>query len=73
MAAPERIATALRATNPGIAYVDNSRRGYTSLTLTPESVTGQFRFLCSIRERGTALAETRRIAATRGARRFTRD
>ncbi|MBU6377790.1 MAG: alkaline phosphatase D family protein [Gammaproteobacteria bacterium] len=72
-AAPERIATALLATNPGLAYVDTSRRGYTSLTLTPDAVTGQFHFLRSIRERGTALAETRRITASRSARRFTRD
>jgi alkaline phosphatase D len=70
--APQSIAAALRATNPGLAYVDTSRRGYTSIMLTPESVTGQFHFLDTIRERGTSLAETRQIVAKQGARRLTR-
>ena len=70
--APQSIAAALRTTNAGLAYVDTSRRGYTSIMLTPESVTGQFHFLRTIRERDTSLAETHGLSAARGARRFVR-
>ena len=70
--APQSIAAALRTTNAGLAYVDTSRRGYTSIMLTPESVIGQFHFLRTIRERDTSLAETHGLSAARGARRFVR-
>lgn len=65
---PLTIARAVRATNPGLAYLDASRRGYTSLLLTPEMVTGQFHFLRTVRERDTALAETVALRAQRNRR-----
>ncbi|MBM4240031.1 MAG: alkaline phosphatase, partial [Gammaproteobacteria bacterium] len=68
---PDAMASALRATNRHLAYVDTSRRGYTSLVLTPQSATGNFHFLKTIVERSTALLETRSLSASFGNRRFT--
>lgn len=67
---PDEMASALRAANRHLAYVDTSRRGYTSVMLTPQSATGNFHFLQTIRERSTALRETRSLSANFGSRRF---
>ena len=65
---PQQIARAVRATNPGLAYMDASRRGYTSILLTPETATGQFHFLRTVRERDTSLVETIALRAQRNRR-----
>lgn len=65
---PREIAGAITANNPGLVYMDASRRGYTSILLTPESVIGQFHFLKTVRERSTALEETRTLRVGRGTR-----
>jgi alkaline phosphatase D len=65
---PREIARAVIGHNPGLAYMDASRRGYTSILLTPESVSGQFHFLKTVRERSTALEETRTLRVRRGVR-----
>ena len=70
MVSPDAMAAALRSTNPQLAYVDTSRRGYTSILLSPQAATGQFHFLKTIRERSTELADTHRMTAAFGARRF---
>jgi alkaline phosphatase D len=68
---PQQIARAVRATNPGLAYMDASRRGYTSILLTPETATGQFHFLRTVRERDTSLVETIALRAQRGTNRLS--
>jgi alkaline phosphatase D len=68
---PDELAAALRATNRHLAYADTRHRGYTSVMLTPQSATGNFHFLKTIRERDTALLETRSLSANFGSRRFT--
>jgi alkaline phosphatase D len=65
---PREIARAVTANNPGLVYMDASRRGYTSILLTPESVSGQFHFLKTVRERSTALEETRTLRVRHRAR-----
>lgn len=65
---PLQIARAVRATNPGLAYFDASRRGYTSIVLTPDAVRGQFHFLRTVREHDTALVETVALRAQRNRR-----
>ena len=67
---PLEIARAVRTANPGLAYFDASRRGYTSLQLTPDAVTGQFHFLRTVRERDSAVAETVGLRVQHGARRL---
>ncbi len=65
---PADVAAALGRTNPGLAYCDTSRRGYTSVTLTPDAVIGRFHFLRTVRERSTELAETHALQVRRGRR-----
>lgn len=67
---PQQIARAVRATNPGLAYFDASRRGYTSVLFTPEAVTGQFHFLRTVRERDASLVETVALRARHGTNRL---
>ena len=67
---PREIARAIAANNPGLAYMDASRRGYTSILLTPESVTGQFHFLKTVRERNTSLEDTQTLRVSRGVRKL---
>jgi len=67
---PREVARAITAHNPGLVYMDASRRGYTSIQLTPESVSGQFHFLQTVRTRSTALEETRTLRVDRGIRKL---
>lgn len=67
---PLDIARAVTANNAGLAYLDASRRGYTSILLAPESATGQFHFLGTVRERSTTLDGTQALRAARGAHRL---
>jgi alkaline phosphatase D len=67
---PREIARAIAANNPGLAYMEASRRGYTSILLTPESVSGQFHFLKTVRERNSALEDTQTLRVSRGARKL---
>tara|TARA_B110000503_G_scaffold14671_1_gene20054 strand:+ start:3418 stop:5271 length:1854 start_codon:yes stop_codon:yes gene_type:complete len=49
------VAEALRAASPEIVDLDTSRRGWTALTLTPESVSGQWHFVDNILGRSFAV------------------
>lgn len=69
-ATPQDIARAVLATNPGTAFMDASRRGYTSVMLTPDAAVGQFHFLKTVRERSTALEGTTALQARRGNRKL---
>jgi len=64
--APSDLAAALRKANSGLAFSDTSQRGYTSLQFTPETITGSFHFLQTVRERSTAMNGERRLSAQRG-------
>lgn len=68
LANPNELATTLRSINPGLVFSDTHRRGYVSLTLTREQVVGRWHFLRTIRERSTALDETREARVRRGVR-----
>lgn len=64
--APSELAAALRKANPGLVFSDTSQRGYTSLQFTPETVTGTFHFLRTVRERNTAMAGAQGLRVMRG-------
>ncbi|MFT4729488.1 MAG: alkaline phosphatase D, partial [Granulosicoccus sp.] len=49
------VAEALRAASPEIVDLDTSRRGWTALTLTPQSVSGQWHFVDNILGRSFAV------------------
>jgi alkaline phosphatase D len=68
--APAEIARAAMARNPQLKYGDTSRRGYVTLTLTPERATGEWLFLDTIRQRSTRLAGRHGMSVRRGSNRF---
>jgi alkaline phosphatase D len=59
------------AANRQLKWCDTAQRGYMAIELTPRSATSEWRFLASIREKGTALAGTRRMSVLAGQRRFS--
>ena len=66
--APARIATALRETNPGLAFADTSRRGYMAVELTRPAARCEYRFLGNVRQKGTTLASTQTLVTLPGRR-----
>ncbi|MFN3945043.1 MAG: alkaline phosphatase D family protein [Allosphingosinicella sp.] len=67
---PAEVAAALVAHNPQLAWADTSRRGYMSLTLTPERAVNEWHFLETVRQRRTALSGSHRAEVARGANRI---
>jgi len=53
--APDRVATALRQANPGLKWVDTSRRGYMKVSLTPERASSTFRLWDHVRTADAAM------------------
>jgi len=69
---PALVSGALVGANRQLQWADTSRRGYMSVTFTPEAVRGEWHFLRSIRDRGMQLAGTHSMAAPHNSRRFDR-
>ncbi len=67
---PETLARDTVAANSQLKWCDTSRRGYLAVELTPAAATGEFRFMATVREKGTALAGTQRMTVLAGQRRF---
>lgn len=61
---------AFRARNPALKWVDASRRGYMTLSLTPDRATGEWLSLDTVRTRSTRIAARQRMSVGRGNRRF---
>jgi alkaline phosphatase D len=59
------------AASPGLKWCDTSQRGYLALELTPKAATGEYRFLATVRQKGTALAGTKRMTVLAGQKRFS--
>lgn len=66
------LAPAMVAASEELKWCDTAKRGYLALELTPAEVSGEWRFLKTIRQRDATLSGTHRMAAAHGARRFTR-
>ena len=69
--APERIARALRETNPLLKFSDTARRGYMAVELTRGAATCEYRFLGNVRRKGAVLDGTHRVATLPGRRVLT--
>lgn len=67
---PEAMARSLVAASPDLQWTDTSGRGYLTVTLTPETVRGEWLFLDTIRERSTIIARHHAMQATHGSRRY---
>ncbi|HST36662.1 MAG TPA: alkaline phosphatase D family protein [Allosphingosinicella sp.] len=68
--APAEVVRAAIARNRQLKFAETRRRGYVTVTLTPERATGEWLFLDTIRERSTRLAGRHAMSARRGANRF---
>lgn len=64
------LARDVMAASPSLKWCDTSQRGYLAVELTPKAATGEWRFLQTVRQKGTALAGTKRMTVLAGQRRF---
>lgn len=69
--APDDIERSMISRNPELKWAEFRHRGYVTVELTPERVTGEWLFLETVRERSTHVASNHRMSVTRGARHFT--
>ena len=65
----DRVA-ALRRSSPELAWANTEARGYLSVRLTPDAVTGEWHFLDTIRARSLAMKGSHAMTVKRGQRRF---
>jgi alkaline phosphatase D len=68
--APADVERAVRARNPSLKWTDLRRRGYLTLTLTPDRATGEWLSLDTVRTRSTRLAGRHAMSVRRGTNRF---
>ncbi|MFC0203557.1 alkaline phosphatase D family protein [Novosphingobium soli] len=69
--APADLGKAMQAANPGLSFVDTSRRGYVSMQVTPEAVRGEWHFVPTIASQGISGVTSEARAVRWGERRFT--
>ena len=68
---PTALAKGLVTANSQLKWADTSRRGYMAVELTPQRADCDWRFSDTIRKRSTAMADSHRMGADYGARRFS--
>ncbi|WP_114953080.1 alkaline phosphatase D family protein [Sphingosinicella terrae] len=69
--APADLARVTVAANPQLRWADLSRRGYLTVELTPERVSGEWLFMDTIRERSSAVGGRETMSAARGVNRLS--
>ncbi len=67
----EALAADLVARNSQLKWCDTAQRGYLALELTPKAATGEFRFMATVRQKGTKLAGIKRMTVLAGQRKFS--
>ncbi|MBX9643739.1 MAG: alkaline phosphatase D family protein, partial [Novosphingobium sp.] len=67
---PDEMARVTVERNRQLKWCDMSQRGYMAVELTPASATSEWRFLASVRQKGTALAGVKRMTVLAGQRKF---
>ncbi|HEX6375786.1 MAG TPA: alkaline phosphatase D family protein [Allosphingosinicella sp.] len=68
--APVELERAVRARNPSLKWAELRRRGYLTLTLTPDRASGEWLSLDTVRTRSTRLAGRRAMSVRRGTNRL---
>jgi alkaline phosphatase D len=68
---PDALAADSLTRNSQLKWCDTWQRGYLALELTPKSATGEFRFMATVRQKGTALAGVKRMTVLAGQRKFS--
>ncbi len=67
---PDELARETVADNPQLKWCDTAQRGYMAVELTPTAATSEWRFLTSVRQKGTALAGIKRMTVLAGQRKY---
>jgi alkaline phosphatase D len=67
---PDQLARDSVAANRQLKWCDTSQRGYMAVELTPKTATSEWRFMTTVRQKGTALAGTKRMTVLAGQRRY---
>lgn len=67
---PKQVAAALIGANPELKWCETERRGYMTLSLTPDAAQCDWHFLETIRARSTALAATHSVRVRPGTNRM---
>jgi alkaline phosphatase D len=67
---PKLVAKAYAEANPELKWADTSRRGYMTIDLSRQRVTGEWQFLRTIKARDTTVTDTHRMSVDRGRRVF---
>ena len=68
---PDELARDSVAANRQLKWCDTSRRGYMAVELTPRAATSEWRFMASVRQKGTALAGVKRMTVLAGQRKYS--
>lgn len=68
---PADLARDLLANNPQLKWCDTSQRGYMAVELTPRAASCEWRFMASVRQKGTALAGVKRMTVLAGQRKYS--
>ena len=68
---PDQLAQTIVERNRQLKWCDTSQRGYMAVELTPASATSEWRFMTSVRQKGTALAGVKRMTVLAGARKYS--
>ena len=67
----DALAKATVARNRQLNWCDMAQRGYLAVELTPAAATSEWRFMATVRQKGTALSGTKRMTVLAGQRRFS--
>ncbi|MEA3051373.1 MAG: alkaline phosphatase [Sphingomonadales bacterium] len=67
---PAEVEAALMKRNPQLKWAEVRRRGYMTLTLTPQRATGEWLSMDTVRTRSTRLAARHAMSVERGSNRF---
>ncbi len=68
---PDELARDSVAANRQLKWCDTAQRGYMAVELTPKSATSEWRFMATVRQRGTALAGVKRMTVLAGQRKYS--
>jgi alkaline phosphatase D len=69
--APDELARLTVERNRQLRWCDMSQRGYMAVELTPASATSEWRFMATVRQKGTALAGVKRMTVLAGQRKYS--
>ncbi|MFC0589938.1 alkaline phosphatase D family protein [Novosphingobium aquiterrae] len=68
---PADLAAELVGLNPQLKWCDTAQRGYMAVELTPAAASSEWRFMSNVRQKGTALAGTKRMTVLAGQRKYS--